>query len=206
MRRISGLPILRALAPRPRCGAAARRAIPSRSCPPFPRPRLCRCGSPAVGAGLALSAAGHRPAQALASLPPSVAAPPPARAPARAGQARAARARRSSPPRARPSGSRSTRPALSGAPQAAAGPPAPVGGCLSGVVRPALRYGHTTPMAFAAHPRQAQPVTVTSALRKATPPTHPRQAERVTAARPVGSQMREALRASRPFFPGPILG
>ena len=172
MRRISGLPILRALALRPRCGAAARRAIPSRSCPPFPRPRLCRCGSPAVGAGLALSAAGHRPAQALAAaalcrqrsalcwaLPPAVAPPHPPPAPAWAGQARAAWARRSSPPRARPSGSRSTRPALSGAPQAAAGQPAPVGGCLSGVVRPALRYGHTTPMAFAAHPRQAQPVT-----------------------------------------------
>ena len=78
MRWISGLSLLRALAPRPRCGAAARRAIPSRSCPPFPRPRLCRCGSPAVGAGLALSAAGHRPAQALASLPPSVASVPPA--------------------------------------------------------------------------------------------------------------------------------
>ena len=74
--------------------AAARCCLTADLGPPWPRapraaghrfggvqhpspPPLCRCGSGAVGTGPPLSAAGQRPAKALALLPPSVGGIPP---------------------------------------------------------------------------------------------------------------------------------
>ena len=146
-------PILpQALAPRPRSGSAAPRVIPSPPCPSgLP---LCRYGSSSVRGALRSVGAGHRPGQALASLPPSVAL---------------------RPARIRPSGSRSTKPPLSDPPQAAAGQVAQGGGSLSRRAPCSPSRAHHGD-GLAEHPRQAKPVTaarIDSGRLKAAPPWQP---------------------------------
>ena len=218
-------------------GGSAARSIPSRSSPPGPRPRLCRCGSPAVGAVLALSVrvgqARPWPAAALCrqrsalcwALPPSVAAltpaprgpgPGPVRslsAPPDQGPAVAARPGRPCPAlrRLRPaSPPRSAAVCLAscallsvpGTPRRWPGPSTGARPSLSRLRSWTARLKIPPPPS---NSRQAKPGTVaTGPARQRLPRTCARQ----SVSRLHGRRLRkrEALRAIRPFFSGPILG